>query len=217
MSESIFTQGFNNNFSHINNNTAFNESSDSTIDHYFSNKSDSVLNKQEVKQESRSNSSSTMHRDPLSLIDIMLSSYIRSNTQKAEALAAEIAEKSKAVADINRLWGSLMTANLGNVDPTKINQRTDIQQVTFYTYYEIDNIIKNDLGDPRGINVITDKHFHNYDELQSANATMIAFSDTIQVDLDSTQQEFKNLMTAITSAQEEIRDVRRIVISFSDR
>lgn len=216
MAESIFTPGINNHFSHINNNSASNEASDITIDKYFNTKSDSVLTKQEVKQESRS--STTNHRDPLSLIDTMLSGYIRTQTQKAEALAAEIAEKSKAVADINRLWGVLMTHNIGQVDPTNVHLKTNlVAGESAAQYYEIDAIIKNTLGDSLGITAITTKLFLNYDELQSANATMTAYSDTIQVDIDSVQQEFKNLMTAITSAQEEIRDVRRVVISFTDR
>ncbi|EKT64621.1 hypothetical protein [Providencia burhodogranariea] len=215
MSESIFNYGSTAGYADINNGLSVNESNNNNIDIYFANKPDSVLTKEEVKQESRV--ATTKHRDPLSLIDTMISGYINSQTLKAEALATEISEKSKAVADINHLWGTLMTDNLGNVDPTKIDQKTDIYVNSPKIFSEIDSIIKNILGEPKGIDIITDKHQHNYDELQSANATMTAFSDTIQVDLDSSQQEFKNLMTSITSAQEEIRDIRRIVISFAER
>ncbi len=38
---------------------------------------------------------------------------------------------------------------------------------------------------------------------------------TIQVDIDTEQQKFKNVMTEITSAQEEIRDVRRVIVTLS--
>lgn len=214
MAESIFTRGLNNDFLHINSNTISNKSSDNVIDTYFFNNQSSVLTKKQVK---RAIAVRPNQLDPLSLIDLMLSMYIRNQAKKAEVLASEISIISKAVADINRLWGTLMTKNLGNVDPTKIDKRTDIQQVSYDIYNEIDGIIKNTLDDPRGITAITDKHFHNYDELQSANATMTAYSDTIKVDIDSIEQEFKNLMTAITSAQEEIRDLRRNIISFAER
>ncbi|AWS50760.1 hypothetical protein [Providencia rettgeri] len=183
------------------------------VERYLAYKPDSELNNVDTKRESKNNN----NFDPLTLIDIMLTSYIRNQMNKADAIAAEISEKSKAVAEINRLWGTLMTKNIGNVDPTKVDKKTDIQRNSNDEYYKIDEIIKNTLGESKGINVITNKHTHNYDELQSANATMTAYSDTIQVDLDTTQQEFKNIMTAITSAQEEIRDIRRIVVSFAER
>jgi hypothetical protein len=57
----------------------------------------------------------------------------------------------------------------------------------------------------------------NYGQLQSMNATMTAYCDTIQVDLDTHQQEFKNIMTKITSAQEELRDVRRNIITLAQQ
>lgn len=55
----------------------------------------------------------------------------------------------------------------------------------------------------------------SYGELQEMNATMTAYCDTIQVDLDTKQQEFKNVMTEISSAQEEIRDVRRAIVAIT--
>ncbi|EMA4781825.1 hypothetical protein U3C50_001539 [Providencia rettgeri] len=193
-----------------------NQRNEKIVESYLAYKPDSELNNVDAKKKSTNINNSNV--DPLTLIDIMLTSYISSKMNKAEAIAAEISEKSKAVAEINRLWGTIMTKNLGNVDPTKIDKKTDIYRNSNDEYHKIDEIIKNTLGESKGINVITTgKHTHNYDELQSANATMTAFSDTIQVDLDTTQQEFKNIMTAITSAQEEIRDIRRIVVSFAER
>lgn len=84
---------------------------------------------------------------------------------------------------------------------------------------QIDNIIKTKLGNTKGLGEIADTDWASksvtYDQLQSMNATMTAYCDTIQVDLDTEQQNFKNTMTEITSAQEEIRDVRRAIISVS--
>lgn len=213
MAESRSIQSINNSFTHINNQSVFNKTSDSTFDEYFLNNSDIELTNEKIKQESRIGT--TKHRDPLSLIDMILSNYILTQTQKATALADEISEISEAVADINHLWGKLMTECIGKVDPTDIKKKTSIERAS--TYHTIHDIMINTLGDPLGIYAISNQYEHNYDELQAANATMTAYCDTIQVDLDSMQQDFKNLMTAITSAQEEIRDVRRIVISFSDR
>ncbi|ENM3901475.1 hypothetical protein NTE25_003684, partial [Vibrio cholerae] len=59
------------------------------------------------------------------------------------------------------------------------------------------------------------KHNVNYNELQAMNATMTAYCDTIQVDLDSQQQLFKNIMTELSSTQEEIRDVRRSIVAIA--
>ncbi|HHL2502315.1 TPA: hypothetical protein ACQ301_004448 [Yersinia enterocolitica] len=161
----------------------------------------------------------TSRRDPLDLIDSMLSSYIKLQADKAEILAKEISEKSKAIAEINRLWGLVMTESLPYTDPTKVDKTIAILDNTHNDpkIKEIDYIIKNTFNGP-GISVITDnKNVVNYDVLQSINATMTAYCDTAQVDLDSLQQDFKNMMTELTSAQEEIRDIRRAVISFAER
>ena len=56
-----------------------------------------------------------------------------------------------------------------------------------------------------------------YDQLQEMNAKMTAYCDKIQVELDTQQQEFKNMMTEVSSAQEELRDVRRSVVSMSQQ
>lgn len=158
-------------------------------------------------------------RDPLNLIDIILSKYISEQTESAEAKADNISLKSEAIAEINRLWGLIMSDRLPNTKPgdnktTKLNEG---KAAGFLS--EIDNIIKTKLGNPAGVGEIagTDWSTKNvtYDQLQSMNATMTAYCDTIQVDLDTEQQKFKNTMTEITSAQEEIRDVRRSIISVS--
>lgn len=158
-------------------------------------------------------------RDPLNLIDIILSKYISEQTQSAEAKADNISIKSEAIAEINRLWGLIMSDRLPNTKPgdnktTKLNEGAAAGFLS-----EIDNIIKTKLGNPKGVGEIAGTDWSTksvtYDQLQSMNATMTAYCDTIQVDLDTEQQKFKNTMTEITSAQEEIRDVRRSIISVS--
>lgn len=159
------------------------------------------------------------NRDPLSLIDTILSKYISEQTKSAEAKADNISLKSEAIAEINRLWGLIMSDRLPNTKPgddksTKLNGGSAAGFLS-----QIDDIIKTKLGNPQGVGEIagTDWSTKNvtYDQLQSMNATMTAYCDTIQVDLDTEQQKFKNTMTEITSAQEEIRDVRRSIISIS--
>lgn len=165
------------------------------------------------------------NRDPLSLIDTILSKYISEQTKSAEAKADNISLKSEAIAEINRLWGLIMSDRLPNTKPgddksTRLNNGSaDVEGSAANLLSKIDNIIKTKLGNSKGVGEIagTDWSTKNvtYDQLQSMNATMTAYCDTIQVDLDTEQQKFKNTMTEITSAQEEIRDVRRAIISVS--
>ncbi|MEK2173321.1 hypothetical protein WOB82_03175 [Vibrio parahaemolyticus] len=157
--------------------------------------------------------------DPLDLIDQILSQYIETQTAHADAMAQEIEVMSNAVAEINRLWGLVMQETLPNTDPNS-NDKTPLLGDEHLE--QIDSYIKNDLGDSRGILVITGSNLENtknmsvsYGELQEMNATMTAYCDTIQVDLDTKQQEFKNVMTEISSAQEEIRDVRRAIVAIT--
>ncbi|WP_173497958.1 hypothetical protein [Shewanella sp. ISTPL2] len=172
-----------------------------------------------VKASSSNYLFSAGNRDPLSLIDTILSKYISEQTKSAEAKADNISLKSEAIAEINRLWGLIMSDRLPNTKPgddksTKLNGGSAAGFLS-----QIDDIIKTKLGNPQGVGEIagTDWRTKNvtYDQLQSMNATMTAYCDTIQVDLDTEQQKFKNTMTEITSAQEEIRDVRRSIISIS--
>jgi hypothetical protein len=159
--------------------------------------------------------------DPLDLIDEILSDYIEVQTAKADAMAQEIEVMSNAIAEINRLWGLVMQDNLSHTDPNSNDTKTPLGDGASAGYLtEIDRLIRDDLGNPDGIKVITGKDLGaskswsvTYGELQELNATMTAYCDTIQVDLDTKQQEFKNVMTEITSAQEEIRDVRRAIVA----
>lgn len=161
--------------------------------------------------------------DPLDLIDQILSQYIEEQTAKADAMAQEIEVMSNAVAEINRLWGLVMQDNLSFTDPNSNDTRTPLGDGNSAAYLnEIDRLIREDLGNPDGIKVITGKNLNDskswqvtYGELQELNATMTAYCDTIQVDLDTKQQEFKNVMTEISSAQEEIRDVRRAIVAIT--
>ena len=172
-----------------------------------------------VKASSSNYLFSAGNRDPLSLIDTILSKYISEQTKSAEAKADNISLKSEAIAEINRLWGLIMSDRLPKTKPgdnktTRLNEGSAAGLLS-----QIDNIIKTKLGNTKGLGEIADTDWASksvtYDQLQSMNATMTAYCDTIQVDLDTEQQNFKNTMTEITSAQEEIRDVRRAIISVS--
>ncbi|OEE41636.1 hypothetical protein [Vibrio anguillarum] len=162
-------------------------------------------------------------KDPLSLIDDILSKYTSDQTLRADQAANEIEKKANAIAEINRLWGLLMQDRLGETDPTDKDKITLLGDGRGKGYLEqIQAIISNDLNDSRGISAITGWSLKgsigihaNYSDLQAMNATMTAFCDTIQVDLDTEQQLFKNIMTDISSAQEEIRDIRRAIVAMA--
>ncbi|NOH73042.1 hypothetical protein F0225_17115 [Vibrio pectenicida] len=165
--------------------------------------------------------------DPLDLIDDLLSTYITSQTDAADKLSKEIEAKSKAIADINSLWGEIMVDALSNVSdadskngfgPGKNGEVT----LSKSTLEKINAIIGQVSGGEDNISVIintsnTSGVSVKYDELQEMNARMTAYCDKIQVDLDTQQQEFKNMMTEISSAQEELRDVRRSVVTMSQQ
>ncbi|MCG7489358.1 hypothetical protein MHN79_07625 [Vibrio sp. Of14-4] len=165
--------------------------------------------------------------DPLDLIDDLLSMYIETQTKAADDLAEEIEKKSDAIAEINRLWGQIMIDGLDGKDPDDFGPAKD---GTTYIggsteYWEIDKIICDlegltpyDDHQGEGIAFITGGDSSpTYDQLQEMNAKMTAYCDKIQVELDTQQQEFKNMMTEISSAQEELRDVRRSVVSMSQQ
>ena len=165
--------------------------------------------------------------DPLDLIDDLLSTYIASQTDAADKLSKEIEAKSKAIADINSLWGEVMVDALSNVSnadskdgfgPGKKGEVT----LSESTLDKINAIIGQVSGGEDNISVIintsnTSGVSVKYDELQEMNARMTAYCDKVQVDLDTQQQEFKNMMTEISSAQEELRDVRRSVVTMSQQ
>ncbi|MCO4174539.1 hypothetical protein K8D10_22605 [Aeromonas veronii] len=161
-------------------------------------------------------------KDPLSLIDDLLSKYTSDQTLRADKAANEIEKKANAIAEINRIWGLIMQDNLPHTNPTN-NDKTPLGDSDSGDYLDqIQAIISNDLNDSRGIAAITGEnladsktHQVSYNDLQAMNATMTAFCDTIQVDLDTEQQLFKNIMTDISSAQEEIRDIRRAIVAMA--
>ncbi|ASU22416.1 hypothetical protein CCZ37_07345 [Vibrio qinghaiensis] len=162
-------------------------------------------------------------KDALSLIDQILSQYTSNQTLKADRMAKDIENKAKAIAEINRLWGLIMQDNLPHTNPTENNKKTPLGDSVSSNYLdEINKIISSSLNDVQGVAAITGKdidkskkHEVNYNELQAMNATMTAYCDTIQVDLDSHQQLFKNVMTELSSTQEEIRDVRRAIVAIA--
>ncbi|EGQ9308377.1 hypothetical protein F7U82_23375 [Vibrio parahaemolyticus] len=162
-------------------------------------------------------------KDPLDLIDELLGRYLDQQTARAKTMADTIETRSNAIAEINRIWGLVMQDNMNHTNPNDNNTRTPLGDSVSEQYLtDIDRIIKDELKDDRGIAAITGldlaaskTHRVSYTDLQSLNATVTAFSDTIQVDIDTEQQKFKNVMTEITSAQEEIRDVRRVIVTLS--
>ncbi|EGQ8307631.1 hypothetical protein DBT69_RS22835 [Vibrio parahaemolyticus] len=162
-------------------------------------------------------------KDPLDLIDELLSRYLDQQTVRAKSMADTIETWSNAIAEINRIWGLVMQDNMNHTNPNDNNTRTPLGDSVSGQHLEyIDRIIREELKDDRGIAAITGldlkaskTHSVSYTDLQSLNATMTAYCDTIQVDIDTEQQKFKNVMTEITSAQEEIRDVRRVIVTLS--
>ncbi|ENQ8061953.1 hypothetical protein ACEQ2R_004495 [Vibrio parahaemolyticus] len=162
-------------------------------------------------------------KDPLDLIDELLSRYLDQQTVRAKTMADTIETWSNAIAEINRIWGLVMQDNMNHTNPNDNNTRTPLgDSVSGQHLEDIDRIIREELKDDRGIAAITGldlaaskNHRVSYTDLQSLNATMTAYCDTIQVDIDTEQQKFKNVMTEITSAQEEIRDVRRVIVTLS--
>ncbi len=162
-------------------------------------------------------------KDPLDLIDELLSKYLGEQTNRAESMADTIKVRSDAIAEISRLWGLVMQDNMNDTNPNDNGQKTQLGDSASAEYLEqIDKIIKDQLKDDRGIAAITGKdlqaskaHRVSYTDLQSLDATVTAFNDTIQVEIDTEQQRFKNVMTEISSAQEEIRDVRQVIVRLS--
>lgn len=142
--------------------------------------------------------------------------------EKADEEAKSIERKADAIAEINRLWGLVMQDNLPDTNPSN-NNSTPLGDNASSAYLEqINNIITDTLNNPDGIKAITGKDLTDskedrvsYNELQAMNATMTAYCDTIQVDLDTQQQAFKNIMTLISSAQEEIRNIRMAMVALS--
>ncbi|EGQ7881524.1 TPA: hypothetical protein SLZ57_003317 [Vibrio cholerae] len=161
-------------------------------------------------------------KDPLDLIDELLSKYLGEQTNRAEGMADNIKVRSDAIAEISRLWGLVMQETMGGTDPNDNKKKAQFNDSSKQHLQKIDELIKNNLKDQRGIEAITGKNLEqsktmqvNYTDLQSLDATVTAFNETIQVDIDTEQQRFKNVMTEISSAQEEIRDVRQVIVRLS--
>lgn len=161
-------------------------------------------------------------KDPLDLIDELLGKYLVEQTNRAESMADSVKIRSNAISEISRLWGLVMQSTMGGTDPNDNGKKANFSQDAKTHLEQIDKIIKEQLKDKRGISAITGKDLSNtqnmqvnYTDLQSLDATVTAFNDTIQVDIDTEQQRFRNVMTEISSAQEEIRDVRQVIVRLS--
>ncbi|MCX9560033.1 hypothetical protein IG557_14285 [Vibrio cholerae] len=192
--------------------------------------SDSALDSEVVKRDTTGHQSNLIRSifssgsaDPLEIIDDILSKYTNDEQVRADILAKEIEKRAHAIAEIDRLWGLVMQENLSWTNPSDNDQKTPLGDSSTRTHLEeIQALIANDLNDPRGIAAITGRDLQasitysvNYNELQALSSTMTAFCKLGQADIDSKQQEFKNNMTNITSALEEIRDIRRYIVALT--
>lgn len=194
------------------------------------NTADSALDSEVVKSATTGHQSNLIRsifssgtKDPLSLIDDILSKYTSDEKLKADQIAQELQKRSHAIAEIDRLWGLVMQENLSWTNPSDNDKRTPLGDGPTAKHLEdIQALIANDLNDSRGIAAITgheleySKNYEvNYNELQAMSSTMTAFCKLIQVDIGTKEQEFKNNMTNISSALEEIRDIRRSIVALS--
>ncbi|NUW68058.1 hypothetical protein [Vibrio coralliilyticus] len=154
----------------------------------------------------------------LDLIDQLLSKHIENQTIKAEEAANEISYMADTIAQINHLWGQVMSLCLPHVDPNSNDIGVDIWYYAGDLLNQIDSLIKSldDGGGVRG-EILMNMTHPNYSELQQMNANMVSYCDKKQVDLDSMQQDFENLMTEITSAQEELVNLRQAVVALAKR
>ncbi|WP_318452400.1 hypothetical protein [Photobacterium leiognathi] len=163
-------------------------------------------------------------RDPLEIANSILNKFIDFNSQKASEIAEEIKVKGNAISEINRLWGIIMAKTLPKTDPQSTDTTSDLMKENKNELSEIDRIIKIDVGDKDGIAKITNKSLDktlgmavSYAALESFNATMSAYCDKIQVQLDTLEQDFKNTMISISSTKEEIRNNRLKIEEISRR
>ena len=161
--------------------------------------------------------------DALSLVNELLDQFVTTATGAAEAKAKELEVISNAIAEITRRWGLIMSDNVEYTNPNDPDVTTPLGDGPSAEHIdEIHRIIREDLGLNNGIYEITgdwldaSKAMHvNYSKLQSLNAVSVAFTDKIQVKVDTKQQEFKNEMTDITSAQDEIRNLSQFIVQLS--
>lgn len=166
--------------------------------------------------------------DAIGLVNQLLDQFITTATDTASAKAKEVETKSKAIAEITRLWSLSKTEFSKHVnpsDPDRLVTFADLNEATKQQLRQIDEIIKTDLANPQGIAEITGVNINltlttlrlNYSAVESMSATATAFTDKIQVTLDTLQQEFKNEMTDITSANEEVRSLAQFKVQISQQ
>ncbi|RTZ16658.1 hypothetical protein EJ063_07645 [Vibrio aquaticus] len=156
---------------------------------------------------------------PLTMIDDVLSEHKNVRSLVAEDLSQQIVTLSSAIAEINKLWGELMVLALPSTDPSDNGERVDLTDggAIEAILNQLTVQIRTALDDPSAdyTEITAGEETPNYAQLQQMNASMTALSDKIQVDIDTYQQEFKNEMTTITSTQEEVKEIRRTIISLS--
>jgi hypothetical protein len=172
---------------------------------------------------SRSGLFSPGMKDPLALIAKLLNKYINDQTIVAKNKAADIELKSKAIAQLSSLFALVMDDRLKHTKPgdtEKVVRLNADNAATYLTQMEA-LVIDASTNPPTKIDMDSilgsDWRTKNvsYDQLQVINTSMTAYCSKIQAGLDTTQQEFKNTMTLISSAQEELRDTHRSIVSFA--
>lgn len=171
---------------------------------------------------SRSGLFSPGMKDPLALIAKLLNKYINDQTIVAKNKAADIDLKSKAIAEINRLFSLVMDDRLKHTKPGD-SQNVKLNAGNAATYLAKMKVLVIDASTNPATNIDMDSILGSgwetrsvsYDQLQAINTSMTAYCSKIQAGLDTTQQEFKNTMTLISSAQEELRDTHRSIVSFA--
>ncbi|WP_394201518.1 hypothetical protein [Shewanella waksmanii] len=153
-------------------------------------------------------------RDPLDIIKLLLAKYTETQSNIAKNEADDIAMVSAGISEVNKLWSNLMTDAMKSVKPGDVGKTVNIS--TLSSYSQVDKVLKDKLGLPNGIKELLSGNVNaNYDQLQSMQATVTAHCDTVQVDVNSQQQEFKNTMTAINSAKEERANLSAFIIQLS--
>lgn len=155
-------------------------------------------------------------KDPISLLEEILPEINRKDKTNAENKASEIERIAKALKQLNLEWNQIMKSGAENTNPSDVDKKYNIKSGNSLEHYNaIDSIIKNEFMDSRGIAAIISDGVTNVSNggLQAINASVIAFCDSHQVDVDTLQNEFKNLMTRNSSGMDEYKNLESFKVN----
>ncbi|MCX8985950.1 hypothetical protein [Citrobacter portucalensis] len=155
-------------------------------------------------------------KDPISLLEELLPKVNQNDKTAAESKAKEIERIAKALKVLNLEWNQIMKVGAENTNPSDVKTKYNINGGSTVAHYnEIDRIIKTEFNDTRGISAIISDGITEVSNggLQAINASVIAFCDSHQVDVDTLQNEFKNLMTRNSSGMEEYKNLEQFKIN----